>query len=90
MLDLDFADKISAVLASSFATALKGADVAELLSPQDQPAQLERVCRRAARQLLFDLDGRALLDLALKKLSAEHQMKAAGLCEPYPTFSAAA
>jgi hypothetical protein len=49
---------------------------------------LQRVCRRAARQLLFDLDGQALLELALKKLSAEHHMKAAGLREPYPVFAA--
>jgi len=90
MLDLDFTETLTAALTSSFMTAFEATNVAAIPCPKDQPAQLQRVCRCVARQLLFDLDGKMLLELALKKLSAEHQMKAAGLREPYPAFAASA
>ena len=88
MVDLDFTETVSAALASSFVAAQGAANVAILPCSEDQAAQLQRICRRAARQLLFDLDGKALLDLALEKLAAEHQMKAAGLSKPYLIFEA--
>jgi hypothetical protein len=38
------------------------------------PDDLQRLCRRAAWQLMFDLDGQSLLDLALAKLSVEQDL----------------
>ena len=87
MVDLGFTETVSAALESSFVAA-QAVNAAILPCSEDQAAQLQRICRRAARQLLFDLDGQALLDLALKKLAAEHQMKAAGLSKPYLIFEA--
>jgi phosphohistidine phosphatase SixA len=87
MFDLDFTEKVTAALASSFVRAQQTANVAIFPCPEQQE-QLQRICRHAARQLLFDLDGHALLDLALKKLSNEHQLKAAGLSKPYLIFAA--
>ena len=69
MLDVQFTDTI--------ASALNDAVVS--VQPKDSVLSagsddLRRICRRAAWQLLFDLDGQSLLDLAISKLSAEESL----------------
>jgi len=71
MLDVQFTDTIATALNAAMVTAQQGANDA----PTDlRPDELQRLCRRAAWQLMFDLDGQSLLDLALAKLSAEQDV----------------
>ena len=72
MIDVQFTETIASALNGAI-TSLKESD--EGLS-QAAPDYVERICRRAAWQLLFDLDGQALLDLALSKISAEQTLMA--------------
>jgi hypothetical protein len=71
MLDVQFTDTIATALNAAMVTAQQGAKE----TPADlRPDELQRLCRRAAWQLMFDLDGQSLLDLALAKLSAEQDL----------------
>ena len=71
MLDVQFTDTIATALNAAMVTAQQGAND----TPADlRPDELQRLCRRAAWQLMFDLDGQSLLDLALAKLSAEQDV----------------
>jgi hypothetical protein len=71
MLDVQFTETIASALNAAMLTAKQGAnDAPANLAPDD----LQRLCRRAAWQLMFDLDGQSLLDLALAKLSAEQDL----------------
>jgi hypothetical protein len=73
MLDVEFTDTV----ASALSVALVDAQKRDPVSSNESPDYVRRVCRRAAWQLLFDLDGQSLLDLALAKLSAERDLRAA-------------
>ena len=70
MVDLQFADTIASALRSAMVAAQDG----DRSLSERGPEYLQRVCRRAAWQLMFDLDGQSLLDLALAKLSAEQSL----------------
>jgi hypothetical protein len=71
MLDVQFTDTIASALSAAMTSAQQGASD----SPADLKADdVQRLCRRAAWQLMFDLDGQSLLDLALAKLSAEQDL----------------
>ena len=71
MLDVQFTDTIASALNAAMLSAQQGAnDSSSDLRPDD----VQRLCRRAAWQLMFDLDGQSLLDLALAKLSAEQDL----------------
>jgi hypothetical protein len=71
MLDVQFTDTIASALNAAMTSAQQGAsDSSADLKADD----VQRLCRRAAWQLMFDLDGQSLLDLALAKLSAEQDL----------------
>ncbi len=71
MLDVQFTNTIASALNAAMLSAKQGAnDTRAEFAPDD----LQRLCRRAAWQLMFDLDGQSLLDLALAKLSAEQDL----------------
>ena len=70
MLDMRFADTVASALSAAVAS-VQGSEPA--LS-EARPDDVQRICRRAAWQLLFDLDGQAMLDLALAKISAEQDL----------------
>ncbi len=72
MLDMQFTDTIASALNVAVAS-VRGSDKALAEGGRDD---VQRICRRAAWQLLFDLDGQTLLDLAMAKLSAEHDLAA--------------
>ena len=67
MVDLEFADAVASALKLAVISA-RGGEASLLAGSADE---VQRLCRRAAWQLLFDLDGRSLLDLAMAKLAAE-------------------
>ena len=69
MLDVQFTDTIASAL-NDAVVSVQARDSALPTGPDD----LRRICRRAAWQLLFDLDGQSLLDLAISKLSAEESL----------------
>jgi hypothetical protein len=70
MLDSRFADTVASALSAAVAS-VQGEGRSW---SADQPEDVQRVCRRAAWQLLFDLDGQSMLDLALAKISAEQEL----------------
>jgi hypothetical protein len=70
MLDLQFTDRIASALTYALTSAQQDSAVSADLAKDD----VQRICRRAAWQLMFDLDGQSLLDLALAKLSAEQDL----------------
>jgi len=70
MVDLQFTDRIASALSCALTSAQQDSAVSSGLAKDD----VQRVCRRAAWQLMFDLDGQSLLDLALAKLSAEQDL----------------
>jgi hypothetical protein len=70
MLDSRFADTVASALSAAVASVQgEGRGLSA-----GQPEDIQRICRRAAWQLLFDLDGQAMLDLALAKISAEQEL----------------
>jgi hypothetical protein len=71
MLDVQFTDTIASALNAAMLSAQQGADDS---SSDLRPDDVRRLCRRAAWQLMFDLDGQSLLDLALAKLSVEQDL----------------
>jgi hypothetical protein len=68
MLDVQFTDTIASALRCAMKSTPK--ENGESLGDED----VSRICRRAAWQLMFDLDGQSLLDLAMAKLSAEQDL----------------
>jgi hypothetical protein len=71
MLDVQFTDTIASALNAAMTSAKQGANDS---SADLRADDMQRLCRRAAWQLMFDLDGQSLLDLALAKLSAEQDL----------------
>ena len=71
MIDLSFVHAVEAALAEAVSGVLKDrpSRPSDSNSPHDMPVR--SVCKQAAQRLYFELDGQALLDLALMKLSAE-------------------
>jgi len=67
MVDPTFVDTISSALTCALVST---APASAVLTAEDR-REVERVSRRAAWQLLFDLDGQSLLELAMAKLSVE-------------------
>jgi hypothetical protein len=70
MFDLEFADSVASALKHAVVSVRGSEDGLSERAPDD----LQRICRRAAWQLLFDLDGKSLLELAMAKLAAEHSL----------------
>ena len=62
MLDLDLIRVVESALVDAFESAPPSAS---------EPREIRRMCKRAAQDLYFRLNGRELLDLALRKLQAE-------------------
>ena len=75
MLDLTFTNSVSTALATALTRAVNDSDVESFGNVMGDHAGISRLCRRAAFQLLFDLDGQTLLDLALQKLSVEMELQ---------------
>jgi hypothetical protein len=65
---------VEAALAYAIATTEEEGAPDEWDGFRDAPEAVQSFCKRVAQNLLLDLDGRMLFDLALEKLCAEQQM----------------
>lgn len=68
---MTFVRTVEAALAYAIATIAEEGDPAEWEGFRDAPEAVQAFCKQVAQNLLFDLDGRMLFDLALEKLHVE-------------------
>jgi hypothetical protein len=76
--DMTFVRTVEVALAYAIVTTAEEGAPDDWDGLRDAPEAVQSFCKRVAQNLLFDLDGRMLLDLALEKLFAEQHLDATG------------